>query len=361
MGYPEKFFEKLKTKEDLNSLIGDAIERQYLEYKEVYFPSLFTKDGKNDKDRKHIKSNSDNFAVALSGFANSVGGVLIWGIKAKKEIPTKLCPFKHYRRFEADLMSMVGEWVYPSVDGLETKTIESSDAPGKGYVMALIPKSNKTPHMNRRTKAYYNRNGSSFCAMEHYQVEDMFGRRPKPKLEIYSSKIKESDQKDSYTINLEIVNIGRGTARDVYCGIKTICGKVNDWVESALPNGLPHPTRISISEKHQDSLLYQLGIKNIKNQLWSPVPMPPGMIFKVPQLQLTSSNPLVKITLTLFCSDIAETPINLYALLRNNNDFVYVDTEELPRIFSKDEIDMFCDPPEETPAEQIYQYFTKCE
>lgn len=63
---------------------------------------------------------------------------------------------------------------------------------------------------------YYRRNGTSFLAMEHFELADMFGRRARPKLKI-TTHIK------GIGIGAEIViclkNEGRGSARAPYLAL----------------------------------------------------------------------------------------------------------------------------------------------
>ena len=219
MEQPERFFERINTYKDLENLIGEECESLYVEFKTV-----------NDSGLKKNGDNAKNFAKALSGFANSAGGVLIWGISDRKEgelrdgesveIAEKLVPFKDFKRFEAELSKKAAEWVFPGIDGFIAKSIPSEDDPEKGIVLALIPKSEKTPHFNQREHRYYARSGSSFCVMEHYQIDDMFGRRPKPKLECKLKVEKTKHADNEYRCSVVVTNIGKGSAHYPACRVK---------------------------------------------------------------------------------------------------------------------------------------------
>jgi len=60
---------------------------------------------------------------------------------------------------------------------------------------------------------YYKRSGDSFYRMEHFDIEDMFGKRRKPKLELYAFV---KGQKNLTNIVIGIKNNGRGTAKAPY-------------------------------------------------------------------------------------------------------------------------------------------------
>ena len=66
-----------------------------------------------------------------------------------------------------------------------------------------------------REDRYYKRSGDSFYRMEHYDVEDMFGRRRKPKLEL-TTRLEYRGANTEIIIGIR--NVGRGTAKAPYLG-----------------------------------------------------------------------------------------------------------------------------------------------
>ena len=158
-----------------------------------------------------------NLAKAMSGFSNSSGGTIIWGVDARKDklgvdCASSLKPISNVRLFLSRLNEMTGIAVSPIVEGIEHRIIETDgDA---GFAMTFIPESLSGPHMAKLGEdRYYKRSGDSFYKMEHFDIEDMFGRRAKPVLEI-STRVK------GHGLNAEIIigikNIGRATAKSPY-------------------------------------------------------------------------------------------------------------------------------------------------
>ena len=97
--------------------IRELVERKqdetiFLEFKRKAHPS---KAALHDDDKK-------NYSVALSGFANSEGGVVVWGVKAEKlgpespDVATDLTPIANSHAFMSNLNSLTGEAVIPRVD-----------------------------------------------------------------------------------------------------------------------------------------------------------------------------------------------------------------------------------------------------
>lgn len=185
-------------------------ENLFLDFKEK---SDNTYAGIQNDDKK-------NFAKALSAFSNSVGGVLVWGIKAKKlasELPDVACeehPISHLKRFLTDLNSLTSQALIPLNVGIINEIILFPDSEDKGFVITYIPESNLPPHRALLgLNQYFTRSGDSCMMMEHHMLEDSFGRRQKPKLEIYFQVFSLTRLGNGDTVIAELVigikNIGR--------------------------------------------------------------------------------------------------------------------------------------------------------
>ncbi|MCF7753207.1 hypothetical protein KQ941_02045 [Paenibacillus xylanexedens] len=78
--------------------------------------------------------------------------------------------------------------------------------------MTYVPVSDLPPHRAMCTEnVYYTRAGDNFVTMEHYMLEDAFGRRQKPKLKIYY-ELREGASKGnerSLYVLIGIENVGK--------------------------------------------------------------------------------------------------------------------------------------------------------
>jgi Putative DNA-binding domain len=194
---------------DLNG-IRQYVQTQQEEDVYLEFKTARTTDLSHADDRK-------NLAKALSGFGNSSGGLLVWGIEAGKnadqiDCATRTAEIAQVRLFVTRLNALTGQAVSPIVEGVCHKTIVSGgDA---GFAVTLVPESDSGPHMAKcREDRYYKRRGDSFYRMEHYDVEDMFGRRRKPRLEL-TTRLEGRGANTEIIIGIK--NVGRGTARAPY-------------------------------------------------------------------------------------------------------------------------------------------------
>jgi hypothetical protein len=127
-----------------------------------------------------------NLAKCISGFANSSGGLIVWGVDARKNEQQIDCAstckeIDPVKLFVSRLNELTGEAVSPIVEGIRHKSIETGS--GKGFAVTLVPENDSGPYMAKLGEfRYYKRSGDSFYHMEHFDLEDMFGRRQKPKL-----------------------------------------------------------------------------------------------------------------------------------------------------------------------------------
>jgi hypothetical protein len=192
--------------EHIREFIAEAQEENLnLDFKIVNRPDFTHSDDKK------------NFAKALSGFANSNGGLLIWGVDARKnaegiDCASAIREIAPYQLFLSRLNEFTGMAVSPILDGVIHKPLPLSEE--SGLVVTYIPESISGPHMAKmKEDRYYKRSGDSFYKMEHFDIEDMFGRRKKPKLFLVPTvKGKGRDLK----VTLSIRNDGKGSAKAPY-------------------------------------------------------------------------------------------------------------------------------------------------
>jgi len=214
-------YDGINTKLDLDKFVEtNTKENLFLEFKK--------KENNNNPDLG--EPDKKNFSEALSQFANSDGGVLVFGVETQKpnDHAKKLFPVQNPEEFLSRLLKFLPEAVQPSVDGVEGKVVRHDN--NSGYVIFIIPVSFRTPHRAMvKSREYYKRGQSGKYRLEHFDLEDMFGRRQKPyiSLEVKSTQVSkqilvnelDSSQGDSKflgTINYELFinNIGKYIAKN---------------------------------------------------------------------------------------------------------------------------------------------------
>lgn len=214
----EKTFSEMSLSEIDRYIAESQEENLNLDFKVINRPDLTHADDKK------------NLSKALSGFANSSGGLILWGIDARKNADGIDCAcgkkeIKPLSLFISRLNELTGEAVYPSVPAVRHRPIPlDSDS---GFAITIIPESDSGPHMAKLGEdRYYKRSGDSFYRMEHYDIQDMFGRRRRPELKLLTkfgfagggSSGGKKFVKVQVTYALE--NIGRGVAKAPLLALK---------------------------------------------------------------------------------------------------------------------------------------------
>jgi hypothetical protein len=124
------------------------------------------------------------------------------------------------------LNALTGEAVTPRVDKVIHKALPTGE--DRGFAATLIPVSESGPHMAKLGEdRYFKRSGSSIYRMEHFDLEDMFGRRRRPRLTLGTQLIAKGPRAmpagiTHYRLLLlfGILNDGRGMAKSPYLSIR---------------------------------------------------------------------------------------------------------------------------------------------
>jgi hypothetical protein len=193
----------------------------------------FKRSADSGSGTKIHQSDRENLAKAISGFANSDGGVIVWGVDCKRDpstgadLPSAKIPIEQPHRFISWLEGIGSSCVTPPAQNIEHLAIL---APGsnQGFVATLIPRSDSAPHQciqPTNKLQYYMRAGSNFLAVPHAILSGMFGRRPQPKLFTFYEG-KPSILADSKVLELDfavrLMNEGPAPASDAYISYRII-------------------------------------------------------------------------------------------------------------------------------------------
>ncbi len=167
---------------------------------------------------QHFESSEERQALAkaISGFANAAGGLIVWGVRAKRDTEgldaaQAVSPIRNPAKFLSNLTSYSGSAVSPAIPGVIHRLIDDASV-----AVTLVPESVGGPYMaNLGHGKYFTRAGSSFIQMEHFQVVDAFARRQRPDLRVSVEVLA-----NSRTILVSLVNIGPVSAKAPYVELR---------------------------------------------------------------------------------------------------------------------------------------------
>ncbi len=134
------------------------------------------------------KDDRKNLAKCISGFGNSEGGVIIWGVECSRnleigDVAKAKVKVKNVHRFLSWLENAISGCTIPSHNKVRNHII-SVDANGDGFVATYIPKCEIAPLMSTIGNNIYIRSGSNNVPAPYSVIAGMFGRKPQPNIEL---------------------------------------------------------------------------------------------------------------------------------------------------------------------------------
>lgn len=129
-----------------------------------------------------------NLAKAISGFGNSEGGVILWGVECSRDIEIgdvarAKVKVKNVHRFLSWVENAISGCTIPSHNKVRNHIV-SVDEDGAGFLATYIPRSEIAPLMTTTNSAIYIRSGSNNVPAPYSVIAGMFGRRPQPNIEL---------------------------------------------------------------------------------------------------------------------------------------------------------------------------------
>lgn len=156
-------------------IISGTEENLNLDYKAS--EALSKSDGKKSEISKDV-----------SAFANSAGGVIIYGVTEfnepeKRHLPEKINPVNRKEYSKEWLEQVINSNISPKINGLKIYPVTIGNAEDNQVIYIVeIPQSN-TVHQ-AKDKRYYKRFNFESVAMEDYEVKDIINRSSKTDIKI---------------------------------------------------------------------------------------------------------------------------------------------------------------------------------
>jgi len=181
--------------------------------------------GQRDKKLKQM------WLQALSGFANNEGGVLLWGLVARKDQNTNVDKVVGEKPVSDPfgLKSKLNEWrrqgTDPPLGNVQIEPFEFPAGSGRGFVVCHIPEG---PHKPYRTNdgeksQFYLRSSDNFVVMSPAILRAMFYPRTKAIFRLEADlSWRFPDEGQGYqpmltelTLEVRLSNVGIATAKDI--------------------------------------------------------------------------------------------------------------------------------------------------
>lgn len=188
----------------------------------------FKRSANNGSGTRLHQNDRENLAKAISGFGNSEGGVVIWGVDCSSDqdyadVAHTKFPIENVKRFVSWLEGVVSRCTIPPHVGVQHHCVITGGG-DSGFVVTYIPKSGHAPHQVVGNLRYYIRAGSSFVPTPHAVLAGMFGRRPQPSV-FHMFTILPAEPQDEMIevqVGFLIKNMGPGIASDLFMNAMVI-------------------------------------------------------------------------------------------------------------------------------------------
>lgn len=226
MSRARDLFERIKQSgmSAIDALIEDrASEELFLDFKEA---------SKTTLQSSLPSTDGDNLSKAISGFGNSEGGLLVWGVrcapgKSGADVATEIRPLEDAQGFRSQLEGVVSRLTIPPHATVEHHVIPIAGSERAGLVATLIPKSPRAPHRAETGhRNYYIRAGSSFVPISHDALAGLFGRPPFASLDLsfvphlVKRNRMQEDQRMTINFGLGIENTGAVLADRAFIALR---------------------------------------------------------------------------------------------------------------------------------------------
>lgn len=252
-----QFFDRIKSSPNPVAFIKGLVNREspvfegeWLEFK----GATSLKSSANEKSIREI------WAKSLSAFANTEGGVLVWGIDARKDrvsdvdFASDLSPCSNPAWLKSRLLELHHDATDPPVGGVEIEHFADPFDDGAGFVVCLIPESGFKPHRAEqvKNKPYYIRAGDDFVIPSPALLRQLFFPHTHSFLwvevaadwnaSITTGEWGDAQEHAEVTFKVRLHNSGTATAREVYVVVQINPGLdvrrvYDDWSVRSSPQG----------------------------------------------------------------------------------------------------------------------------
>ena len=207
-------FESINSWNDLEKLIDEGeSESLYIECKSPENPKLGS--GLRNKLGK-----------AISGFSNTSGGLIIWGVSTVKkshsglDVLTQIEPIGRINSFSKEILNKAPTLTTPSVFDIQNKVIKKRKSDTSGVVITYIPQNENDPTMHTKDNTFWYRSGDDFQIAPYEMVKRLFAATVSPDLIIdIPTELVEVDKGGFISIPIVLKNRSAAVAQNVKVNI----------------------------------------------------------------------------------------------------------------------------------------------
>lgn len=158
-----------------------------------------------------IDAKKKELSKDVSAFANSNGGIIIYGLNEKNHKADSFSFIDGNEFTKEWLEQVISSTIQRNIPGLKIFPVRNQGNINETIYVVQIPESNEAPHICK-DKKFYKRYNFESIAMEEYEVRNLYGRKIKSKLMLSGYHISFLEKKgfDNYVFNClsGVTNVG---------------------------------------------------------------------------------------------------------------------------------------------------------
>ncbi len=167
-----------------------------------------------------------HLAKAASGFGNTAGGVVIWGISTTRhghsglDILSQLEPVGSCARFDREIRRALPTVTTPAMVSAQTKVIKRRKSDTRGVVVAHIPRTQGDPLQSTQDNLFYFRTGDQFSVAPYEMIKRLFSATATPDLKpLFVSRLTSLEEHGSWKLPIGVENLSSAVARDAVISV----------------------------------------------------------------------------------------------------------------------------------------------
>jgi len=213
----QQIFANLNRHSRIQQLIDDGeAEGVYLECKAPQAPRL----------SRGLKA---QLAEAISGFSNTAGGVIIWGVSTTKhaqsglDILTQIEPIANCNRFAQQIDRAIPTLTTPPIHTRPSRVLHKRKTETRGVVVTYIPQTTGDPIQSAVDRRWYLRSGDEFIEMPYQTLQRMFAATSSPDLHpVFHHELVSLGEDEAWKLPIAIENHSGAAAEHVHVSVEII-------------------------------------------------------------------------------------------------------------------------------------------
>lgn len=172
------------------------------------------------------KDQKEYLAKAVSGFANTAGGVILWGMSTTKhahsglDVLTQLEPIGDCNALLQQIQRTVPTLTTPPVVACTSKILVAKPGDTRGVIVTHIPHHPQAPVQSNSDHVFYFRSGDDFHPAPYEVIRKLFGATESPDLQpALDGRLVKREADGSWNVPLVVVNNSAAVAEHLSASV----------------------------------------------------------------------------------------------------------------------------------------------